>query len=142
MGTPYQSDVIAWAREQAALLRSGKLSEIDAQNIAEEIEDVGKSEHRALASHLSVLVAHLLKWKFQASHRGRSWRLTIDAQRDEIAVLLSKAPSLKQAFEDEAWLRVVWKHAIASAQGEIKQDLPKSWIWSVGEVIDDGFWPD
>jgi len=47
--TGYDEDVVAWAQEQAALLRSGRISEIDLANIAEEIEDVGKSEKRDLA---------------------------------------------------------------------------------------------
>jgi hypothetical protein len=49
MGTSYEKDVVAWANEQAALLRAGKLSAIDVEHIAEEIEDVGKSEQRELA---------------------------------------------------------------------------------------------
>jgi Domain of unknown function DUF29 len=55
MGTTYESDVIAWANEQAALLRSGQLSAIDIEHIAEEILDVGKSEQRELASQMAVL---------------------------------------------------------------------------------------
>jgi hypothetical protein len=46
MNTPYEIDIIAWANEQSALLRSGQLTAIDIQHIAEEIEDVGKSEQR------------------------------------------------------------------------------------------------
>ncbi|CAH0447796.1 hypothetical protein LMG10661_03869 [Ralstonia syzygii subsp. syzygii] len=57
MGTSYEVDVVAWAREQAALLRSGKLSDIGHSAIAEEIEDVGKSEQRELASRMAVVVA-------------------------------------------------------------------------------------
>ncbi|MFL6673744.1 MAG: DUF29 family protein [Massilia sp.] len=60
MGTPYETDAVAWAREQAALLRRGKLTSIDAFNIAGEIEDVGRSEHRALAGHLAILLAQAL----------------------------------------------------------------------------------
>ena len=52
MNTRYEADVVAWAQEQAALLRAGRFSEIDIANIAEEIEDVGKSEKRELASRL------------------------------------------------------------------------------------------
>ena len=62
MGTPYEKDVVAWAMEQAALLRAGQLSALDIEHIAEEIEDVGKSEKRELASRMAVLLSHLLKW--------------------------------------------------------------------------------
>lgn len=72
MGTSYEVDVVAWASEQAALLRAGKLSDIDIRHIAEEIEDVGKSEQRELASRMAVLLAHLLKWQYQPGRRGSS----------------------------------------------------------------------
>jgi hypothetical protein len=85
MGTSYEKDVVAWAKEQAALLRAGKLSAIDVEHIAEEIEDVGKSEQRELVNRMAVLLAHLLKWQFQPDRRGASWMRTIDAQRADIA---------------------------------------------------------
>jgi hypothetical protein len=61
MNPPCDSDVIAWAQEQVNLLRSRQFSLLDIEPIAEEIEDVGKSEQRDLASRMSVLLAHLLK---------------------------------------------------------------------------------
>jgi hypothetical protein len=64
MGTLYDDDVISWAAQQAALLRAGRWSELDIDNIAEEIEDVGKSEKRQLQSRQVVLLTHLLKWKY------------------------------------------------------------------------------
>ena len=61
----YDRDFYAWANEQAALLRSGKLAEADIENIAEEIESMGRSEKRELVNRLTVLLLHLLKWQFQ-----------------------------------------------------------------------------
>src|SRR5471032_3643024 len=98
MGTTYEEDVVAWASEQAALLRAGKLSSIDIEHIAEEIEDVGKSEQRELASRMAVLLAHLLKWQFQPSRRSKSWKFTIRTQRKEVAYVLDEAPSLRGKF--------------------------------------------
>ena len=61
MGTTrYDEDVLAWAREQAQLLRSGRYAELDIEHLAGEIEDVGKSEQRELESRMAVLLAHLL----------------------------------------------------------------------------------
>jgi len=57
----YDADIIAWAEEQANLLRTGRLSELDIDHIAEEIEDVGKSEQRKLTSRMALLIAHLIK---------------------------------------------------------------------------------
>ena len=94
MSTRYETDVVAWANEQASLLRAGRFELLDRDHIAEEIEDVGKSEQRELASRMSVLMAHLLKWRHQPERRGASWEKTILAQRKEIAYGLSDAPSL------------------------------------------------
>ena len=66
MTTPrYETDVLAWSNEQARLLRTGQFGLLDLEHIAEEIEDVGKSEQRELASRLAVLMAHLLQWHSQ-----------------------------------------------------------------------------
>ena len=81
----YDGDIIAWANEQARLLRDGLFSQLDIEHIAEEIEDVGKSEQRELENRMALLLAHLLKWEFQPSHRGNSWRRTIIDQRQGIA---------------------------------------------------------
>src|ERR1700691_5139612 len=61
----YETDFYGWANEQAALLRAGQLSAADIENIAEEIESMGRGEKRELVNRLSVLLAHLLKWRFQ-----------------------------------------------------------------------------
>lgn len=50
MAATYEADIVAWASEQAQLVRAGRFELLDLEHIAEEIEDVGKSEQRALAS--------------------------------------------------------------------------------------------
>ena len=42
----YESDIVAWANEQAAFIRAGRFDMLDLEHIADEIEDVGKSELR------------------------------------------------------------------------------------------------
>jgi hypothetical protein len=142
MGTLYETDVIAWSCEQAALLRSGNLSAIDTENIAGEIEDVGKSTQRELKNRMSLLLSHLLKWKFQPDRRGNSWISTIRLQRDEIGDALDETPSLKHVLDDERWLKAVWRNALTMAQDETRLALPTAWIWSIDQVLDSGFWPD
>ena len=58
--------------QQATLLREGQLSRADIENIAEEIESMGKSERRELVNRLTVLLTHLLKWLYQPSRRGKA----------------------------------------------------------------------
>ena len=84
----YERDFYAWANEQAALLRSGNLSAADIENIAEEIESMGKSEKRELVNRLAVLLMHLLKWQYQTSLQGHSWRMTVEEQRRQLRICL------------------------------------------------------
>ncbi|MCG1041399.1 DUF29 domain-containing protein [Mycetohabitans sp. B8] len=145
MGTRYEQDVVAWASEQAALLRAGRLCAIDVKHIAEEIEDVGKSEQRELASRMSVLLAHLLKWRFQPSRRSKSWQFTISTQRKEVAYVLNEAPSLRGKFNDAAWLDLVWSKARSMASNETGLDLdvfPEVLPWSIENVLSQAFLPE
>ena len=77
----YDQDFYAWANQQAALLRSGRLTEADIANIAEEIESMGRSEKRELVNRLTVSFCTLLKWQFQPGRRSISWRLTVENSR-------------------------------------------------------------
>ncbi len=94
----YDQDFYAWANEQAGLLRAGRLSEADIEHIAEEIESMGKSEKRELVSRLTVLLLHLLKWQHQPAFRSKSWRLTLEEQRDRLEDHLADNPSLKSSL--------------------------------------------
>jgi hypothetical protein len=146
MTVRYEEDVVAWAWEQAALLRAGKLSALDIEHIAEEIEDVGKSEQRELANRMAVLIAHLLKWKFQPLRRGASWAATINAQRAAVARRLRKTPSLRVSFDDPEWQADAWADGVTLAAKEMGLDdnhpLPHAPIWSMDQMVADGFLPD
>ena len=115
MTTNYETDVVAWANEQAKLIRAGQLDQLDLTHIAEEIEDVGKSEQRELASRMAVLLAHLLKWEYQPSRRSKSWQFTLTTQRKEVAYVLAEAPSLRGKFDDAKWLEILWAKEIGRA---------------------------
>src|SRR5271169_2668817 len=85
--TAYDKDVILWSQEQARLLRAGRFAELDIEHVADEIEDVGKSEKRELASRMAVLLTHLLKWSHQPENQSKSWRATIVIQRKRVALV-------------------------------------------------------
>jgi hypothetical protein len=91
----YKRDVYAWSLEQARLLREGRLDEVDAENVAEEILDVGRNEYDKLESALAILLMHMLKWDYQPGKRSRSWENTISIQRDHALRQLRDSPSLK-----------------------------------------------
>ena len=96
----YEEDFYAWTVEQARLLRSGEFSSIDAANIAEEIESLGRSDRRKLESRMTVLLMHLLKWQKQSKLRSRTWSGTILEQRRRIEKLLKESPSLRPSINE------------------------------------------
>ena len=95
-----EADLYSWARHQAELLRAGRLSEIDAAAIAEEIDDVGEEQYDKLESAFRVLMLHLLKRDHQPSMRSRSWTLTIREQRRRVERRLRKNPGLKSQVDE------------------------------------------
>ena len=98
--TRHEDDLYTWVQEQVALLRAGKLSDIDAANVAEELSDVGKSEYHRLQSAIAVLTQHLLKWEHQPSRRSRSWALTVRTQRRHVEHVLADNPGLKSRIDE------------------------------------------
>lgn len=93
--TRYEDDLYTWVEEQCALLRAGRLSEVDALNVAEELSDLAKAQYDKLESAFAVLIQHLLKWDHQPSRRSRSWQMTMREQRRRILRVLKDSPGLK-----------------------------------------------
>ena len=139
----YDLDFYAWANEQAALLRAGKLASADIENIAEEIESMGRSEKRELVSRLNILLLHLLKWQFQPDSRAKSWRFSIEEQRDKIADHLLDNPSLKYSLDDI--IGTAYRDARRDAEKETgleRKTFPATCAFTFEQMMDAGFWPD
>jgi hypothetical protein len=112
----YDEDFFAWTEEQARLLRAGEFSQLDIANVAEEMEDMGRSIRRELRNRLSVLTMHLLKWRYQPGYRSPSWSGTISEQREQIADLISESPSLKPVLAQE--FTKMYRSAVNKAMSE------------------------
>jgi hypothetical protein len=100
----YDDDFYGWAMDQAAALRAGHLSALDRENLAEEIESLGRSELNSLVSAWRVVLLHMLKFDHQPERRSRSWALSIRDQRDQAGDVLTGSPGLKHRL-DEAMAR-------------------------------------
>ncbi|BCU07759.1 DUF29 domain-containing protein [Allochromatium tepidum] len=138
----YDTDIVAWANEQARLIRAGRFDLLDLEHIAEEIEDVGKSEQRELANRMAILLMHLLKWHSQPERRGNSWVRTIKEQRRGVRRRLEKTPSLKAMTADAAWWEDVWSDAVARAADETgRDDFPEVCPWAESEILGEGWLP-
>lgn len=135
--TVYERDFYGWTQQQAQLLRAHDFSQLDIENLIEEVEGMGRSERRQLANRLELLLMHLLKWHYQPALRGRSWELTIQEQRRRIAKLLRENPSLQPRLPD--LLPEVYEDAAFSAMRETGlalETFPAACPYGVAQVLD------
>ena len=140
--TEYEKDFYAWLIKNAQLIRNQQFSEIDAEQIAEELESIGRSEKRELLNRLTVLLAHLLKWQFQSVRRSRSWNNTILIQRIDIQELLQDSPSLRSELEFK--LEIAYEKAKLMAEDETgidKKIFPLSCPFSIEQILNNNFFP-
>jgi hypothetical protein len=136
-------DYALWCAQQGALLRGGRLGALDRENLAEEIESLGSSHADEIESRLSVLLTHLLKWRFQPERRSNSWRATIEEQRERIARRIRKSPSLRghpaEVLKDE------YRLARLKASGETglpEEAFPYACPFTVEQILEPEFLPD
>ena len=138
----YNTDFYSWIQQQVMLIRTGNTEALDLDNILEELEGMGKSEHRALSSRLDILLMHLLKWRYQPEHQSTSWRGTIEEQRFRLKRLLKDNPGLKP--EIPAIIIDAYKVAKITAFRETglpKESFPADCPWTFDRIMDNDFWP-
>jgi hypothetical protein len=140
----YERDYYTWALKQARALKEQRAERLDWENLAEEVEDLAKSERRELRNRFKVLLVHLLKWQFQPNRRSRSWEATIAVQRVEISQHLRDNPGLRPSIP------VLLADAYEPARIEVASRLPErapaqpppSCPWSFAQLMDDRFRPE
>ncbi|MEL6968216.1 MAG: DUF29 domain-containing protein [Pseudomonadota bacterium] len=138
----YDRDYYAWIKSQVRALRERRIADIDFENLMDEVEDLGKSEKRALLSRFEVLQAHLLKWRYQSHRRSKSWEGTIREQRLRIADLLTENPSLKTLpFEQKGRIYELASVLFLKETGLDLETLPDASPFTIEETLDPNFWP-
>jgi hypothetical protein len=136
----YEADYLKWIETTAQKLRVRDYSNIDWENLIEEIEDIGRSECRSLENNLIVVLTHLLKWQYQPDFRSGSWKGSIVEHRRRIRKALKESPSLKSYLEEvfaECYLDAVEQ---ASAETELPvETFPGECLYTSAEVLDSNF---
>ncbi|MER8825296.1 DUF29 domain-containing protein [Mesorhizobium sp. M0938] len=140
--TPYEADYAQWCSEQGALLREGRLSDLDRENLAEEIESLGRSDKREIRSRLGTLLLHLLKWQFQPEKRKAGWLMTIREQRFQIENLLDESPSLKACPGQQLGREFrMARLKTADETGLNERDFPVDCPYSIRDILHHDFFP-
>jgi hypothetical protein len=143
MNSAYQTDFNLWVEQTTQLLREQRWQDIDLENLIEEIQDLGKSERRAITSQLTRLLLHLLKWQYQPQRRSDSWLDSITDARTQIELAIKDSPSLKNyPLEqlDQSYEKA--RSQAAKQTGLIITVFPEVFPYSLAEVLDETWLPD
>ena len=136
----YETDLYEWTRAQADALRRRASNELDWDNLAEEIEAVGRSERREIGSRLENLLLHLLKWRYQPEGQCGSWRGSILEARHRHERLIADNPSLR-SYPAEI-LPKAYGYARKKALNETGLlRLPEDCPWTIDDILSNDFLP-
>ena len=145
----YEGDFYAWTIHQAAAIRRvAELrlnEEVDWENVAEEIESLGRNDLDSVYSHLETVIEHLLKLAYSPAVDPRAdWEVTVDKARAQLRRKLTG--TLRRKLRDEfpdAWVRgrrYAGKGLIRD--GLSVADLPADCPWTFEQLLDEDFWPE
>lgn len=152
----YDDDIIAWAHEQARLLRAGQFAQLDIEHIADEIEDVAKAERREFVGRMAALLSGLMQWRFLPGGEPRLGRRRIDGLRQGVLRQMKKTPSLEAGLADPAWWEDIWGEATLAALKETGLEgdplinamqaagldgFPRRCPWAAEDILDPGWFP-
>lgn len=139
----YEEDFVLWLDTQAELLRQGRVHELDLENLAEEVESIGRRDKREVENRLIVLMMHLLKYQFQSARRSRSWLSTIEEQRQQLSLVFRDSPSLLKSYAPEIF-QESYRYARRKASAETHLGLeafPETCPYTLAQVLDEDFLP-
>jgi hypothetical protein len=141
--TLYDDDILLWSEQQAAAIR--KLgttrryvpNELDIENVAEEIESVGRSELAAVESYMELIFLHLIKLRVESdSQSTRHWRSEIIGFHGRM--MQRYAPSMRQRIDLDGIWHLVRRQSMAAYEGELESivvGLPERCPFNLDNLI-------
>jgi len=148
-GPRYEDDFYAWTQYQAEVLRSLKTRDnrFDREHVAEEIEDLGKSERNAVRSEVRLILEHFLKLAYLPSADPRfGWMRSIVAARGELDDHLTA--TLRQ--EVETTLPALYRNARKQAELSLREyreiaaaaSLPTQCPYTLDQILAEDWYPE
>jgi hypothetical protein len=135
MFTLYETDYLQWIQDKVKQLQSREFSQVDWENLINEIESMGKREKRALLSLLTRLLEHLLKlayWETEKERTRNHWAAEVVNFRAQIQHILEDSPSLCPQLE--TFYQKAYSTAIKSVSQECT--LPSEVQISLEKALD------
>ncbi len=141
----YEMDYQLWLDSTLAQLRSQDFSQIDLENLIEEIESLGKSDKRSISSYLVRLCEHLLKiqyWEVERRTCFRGWKLEVVNFRLQIQAILKDSPSLKNYLHDTFAIAYQNGRKLFLTASELNADLiPEMPEFTLEQTLDEDWLP-
>jgi len=137
MSSNYDTDYYSWTRDQRKFLREGMFSMLDTENLLEELLSLGNSEESKLENHLSNILMHMLKIKYQPGKHTRSWDLSIKNAKYQASRTLGKSPGLKHRLKDTLESAYYSARINAAKETDIAEDVfPETCPWDVEKILE------
>jgi hypothetical protein len=136
----YWDDFYSWLMQQAEHVRAGNWEAVDRENLAEELESLGREQFNKLESALAALMVHMLSWDYQPDLRSRSWALSIEVERIGINNILSDNPGLRPRIAEA--VERAYRSARTEAANEAgleKDEFPPECPYSWDDLIEREF---
>ena len=144
--TLYDKDYSLWLETTIEKLRLGEFSQVDVENLIEELESMGRSDKRALKSLLTRLFEHLLKiayWETEREYNQNKWKVEIRTFRQQIADILNDSPNLKNYLEsifEQCYHRA--RKNMIDLTGLSSHFFPDTPISNIQETLDENWLPN
>jgi hypothetical protein len=147
----YERDYYAWVQDQVAKLRElarrGTDTVLDLENLAEEVDDLGKSERNAVLSQLRRVMEHFLKLEYSPSDQARvGWKRSIVEARLELERCLT--PTLRRVAQQQLAREYAGARKLAALaleeHGETSSasHFPKSCPYTLDQVLTEDWYPE
>jgi len=138
----YDRDFYLWIQETARLVREGKFSELDIENLVDEVESLGRWEKREVDESFLAVIRYLLKYKYCEQQQREVWRVAIGEHRTRIKEILADSPSLRALLLE--YFTQIYQDAkeLVELEMELAPDsLPSESPFTIEEFLDEDFLP-
>jgi hypothetical protein len=138
----YDEDWVLWIDAQVRLMSEKRFSELDIENLVEELDGMKKQYAHELDSRLTVLIMHLLKCQYQKNYPQNKWRSTLIEQRRRISLLVASAPSMRAQLLPFAHACYPTARRRAALETRLALEaLPAQLPYSIEQILDQDFTP-
>ncbi len=134
--TLYESDYLKWLGETIKSLKNGQLTQIDYENLIEELEELAKNEKRRVRTLLEQIIRHLLLyqyWDLEKQRNANHWVAEITSFRNQLNEDLTA--DLRNHLEDN--FSTIYNHALDYVKAKTSlTNLPEICHYTLEQILD------